>query len=129
MLTPKRSSPSVASFAAFATLAAMGIAMSATNAEAASHCSLVANIPVRASNTVAHSVAGRSGCSNSVSNVAVAMHHETWRWDDRMASASKSNVRNATWTVVGNPKSGWDIYTRNNSSTGAKSESSDLRWL
>lgn len=107
--------------------AAMIAASASPEAEAAG-CALVANVPTRAAATIAHSVGGRSGCTNAVGSVAVAMYHQTWRWDDKMGSASRSNVTNATWTVVGNPKAGWDIYTRTNSSTGAQAQSGTMRW-
>lgn len=118
------------SLATIGTMLATGGLFMAANAQpaTAAGCTLVAQTPKRATATIAHSVGGRSGCTNTVGSVAVAMYHRTWRWDDKMGSASRTNLTNATWTVIGNPQAGWDIYTRTNSSTGAQAESSRLRW-
>ena len=60
--------------------------------------------------------------------VAVAEYHQIAHWpDSRMASARRTNVKNASLTVTGHGKHGWDVYTRVDSSTGAQTKSGYTR--
>lgn len=103
------------------------ISQSATT-EAAGSCNLFANKPTRVDAATASSKGGRQNCSNNVDSVAVAMREKAWYGERRIASARATNVKNLSRTVKGEPTAGRDVFTRTSSSTGAQSESANLKW-
>ena len=87
-----------------------GMTMIAGQANA-SHCSLFANKPVQHGTTMS-GTGGRQSCADTVGSVAVPEYHQISHWpDSRMASARRTNVKNASLTVTGHGKHGWDVYT------------------
>ncbi|MDF2230519.1 hypothetical protein U6J73_09705 [Cutibacterium acnes] len=103
-----------------------GMTMIAGQANA-SHCSLFANKPVQHGTTMS-GTGGRQSCADTVGSVAVAEYHQISHWpDSRMASARRTNVKNASLTVTGHGKHGWDVYTRVDSSTEAQTKSGYTR--